>query len=67
MYEIEGYDDWKLMGPEEKRPVMYDWQGEEIYAGDEYYETPHGKILAAELDEYIGALMTACEEDVDYE
>ena len=55
------------MGPEEKRPVMYDWQGEEIYAGDEYYETPHGKILAAELDEYIGALMTACEEDVDYE
>lgn len=61
MYEIEGYDDWKLSGPEERRPIMYDWQGEAIYEGDEYYDTPYGKVLATELDDYLGGLITAYE------
>ncbi len=40
------YDKWKLREPSEPRVIFYDWQGEAIYEGNEYYETIDGKVLA---------------------
>lgn len=39
--------------------VFYDWQGEAIYLGDEYYDTPDGKVLADEIDDYLGGKKVA--------
>lgn len=54
MYEIPGYDEWKLKEPSESKAICYDWQGEAIYEGDEYYQTDFGKVLAIDdsLEEF---------------
>lgn len=47
------------LDPDEVLPIYYDWQGEGIYPGDEYYDTPDGKVLIEEIDDYLGGKKVA--------
>ncbi|MGF3113713.1 hypothetical protein [Facklamia sp. P9177] len=48
--------------PDELLPIYYDWEGEAIYPGEEYYETPDGKVLADNIEDYLGRrLVAGCE------
>lgn len=42
-----------LLSVEEEKPVAFDWQDGEIYAGDEYYQIDDDLVLKDDLKEYI--------------
>lgn len=42
-----------LISVEEEKPVAFDWQDGEIYAGDEYYQIGDDLVLKDDLKEYI--------------
>lgn len=45
MYEIKGYDDWKLKGPDEVDEVeIYDIYGDEIYWDEYAFDTLEGWV-----------------------
>lgn len=41
------------LDPPEPKVWGYDWQGEEIYAGDEYYDMDGDYVLVENIEEYL--------------
>lgn len=41
------------LGPPEPKVWGYDWQGEEIYVGDEYYDMDGDYVLEEDIEEYL--------------
>ena len=41
------------LDPPEPKVWGYDWQGEEIYVGDEYYDMDGDYVLADNIEEYL--------------
>lgn len=39
--------------PPEPKVWGYDWQGEEIYVGDEYYDMDGDYVLVDDIEEYL--------------
>ena len=41
------------LDPPEPKVWGYDWQGEEIYVGDEYYDMDGDYVLVDDIEEYL--------------
>ena len=41
------------LDPPEPKVWGYDWQGEEIYVGDEYYDMDGDYVLVENIEEYL--------------
>lgn len=41
------------LDPPEPKVWGYDWQGEEIYVGDEYYDMDGDYVLKSDIEEYL--------------
>ena len=41
------------LDPSEPKVWGYDWQGEEIYVGDEYYDMDGDYVLVENIEEYL--------------
>lgn len=41
------------LDPPEPKVWGYDWQGEEIYVGDEYYDMDGDYVLVESIEEYL--------------
>lgn len=41
------------LDPPEPKVWGYDWQGEEIYVGDEYYDMDGDYVLEEDIEEYL--------------
>lgn len=44
------------LDPPEPKVWGYDWQGEEIYVGDEYYDMDGDYVLVENIEEYLKSI-----------